>query len=66
VPDPDGRRTERQCTKCGAHSGDEFIGEHLTVKNTRDYVNSLSKRLIPTTPMNNNEMGIAMLATGCF
>jgi len=49
VPDPDGRRTEMQCTKCGAHSGHEFIGEHLMVKNTREYVNSLSIRFILTS-----------------
>ena len=49
VPDPDGRRTEMQCTKCGAHSGHEFVGEHLMVKNTREYVNSLSIRFILTS-----------------
>jgi peptide methionine sulfoxide reductase msrA/msrB len=63
IPDADGRRVEIVCNTCKIHLGHVFEGEHLTDKNTRHCVNSISVRFVPST---SQEFPTAILGCGCF
>jgi peptide methionine sulfoxide reductase msrA/msrB len=65
IPDPDGIRTEIECANCGAHLGHVFIGEHLTARNVRNCVNSMSLEFVPAK-LEAGRYGTAIFAGGCF
>lgn len=61
--DADGIRTEIACATCGGHLGHLFVGEHLTDKNIRHCVNSVSMKFIPGISDSRKKI---ILAGGCF
>lgn len=71
TPDPDGRRTEITCAKCGGHLGHVFSGEGFTPKDTRHCVNSVSLTFVPDgndddKPAAKPATETAYFAGGCF
>jgi peptide methionine sulfoxide reductase msrA/msrB len=64
LPDSDGLRTEIICTRCTAHLGHVFQGEHFTSKNLRHCVNATSLDFVVDNKVFDSEE--ALVAGGCF
>ncbi|MCS5708086.1 bifunctional methionine sulfoxide reductase B/A protein [Candidatus Berkiella cookevillensis] len=63
-PDSDGDRIEILCSRCEAHLGHVFKGEHFTIKNLRHCVNSASLDFVANSDVIDSEE--AIVAGGCF
>lgn len=64
VPDKDGRRMEIVCSRCHAHLGHVFTGEHFTSNNLRHCVNSVSIDFVADSKV--KDSAEVIVAGGCF
>ncbi|QIZ76039.1 bifunctional methionine sulfoxide reductase B/A protein [Ferrimonas lipolytica] len=62
--DADGRRTEILCSHCLGHLGHVFVGEKLTLKDTRHCVNAQALQFVPQQVA--IEQQTAIFGGGCF